>query len=98
MDLQNIIITSKQPEYKENETLNFLLILVCYVHNYVPALVRLPNRIGLHLKQYATGGKSVVHFCQNYIFNGFKHTLTHYPTIRYIYHIMSFMTFVPWIE
>ena len=41
MDLQNIIITSKQPEYKENETLNFLLILVCYVYNFVPAMVRL---------------------------------------------------------
>ena len=27
MELENIIITSKQPEYKENETLNFLLIL-----------------------------------------------------------------------
>ena len=66
MDLQNIIITSKQPEYKENERLNFLLTLVCYVHNYVPALVRLSNGIGLHLKQYATGGKIVVHFCQNY--------------------------------
>ena len=23
MELENIIITSKQPEYKENETLNF---------------------------------------------------------------------------
>ena len=27
MELENIIITSKQPEYKENETLNFLFIL-----------------------------------------------------------------------
>ena len=100
MDLQNIIITSKQPEYKENETLNFLLILVCYVHNFTPALVRLSNGIGLYLKQQSEG-KVVVHFCQNYIsytFNGFKHTLCHYPTIRYIYHIMSFMTYIPWIR
>ena len=32
-------------------------------------------------------GEKVVHFCQDYIsytFNGYKHTLTHYPTIRYI--------------
>ena len=28
MELENIIITSKQPEYKQNETLNFLLILL----------------------------------------------------------------------
>ena len=28
MELENIIITSKQPEYKENETLYFLLIFV----------------------------------------------------------------------
>ena len=33
MELENNIITSKQPEYKENETLNFLLIFVCYVHD-----------------------------------------------------------------
>ena len=33
MELENIIITSKQSQYKENETLNFLLILVCYVHD-----------------------------------------------------------------
>ena len=38
MELENIIITSKQPEYKE--TLNFLLIFVCYVHDFVPSMVR----------------------------------------------------------
>ena len=32
MELENIIITSKQPEYKENETLNFLLIFVCVMY------------------------------------------------------------------
>ena len=60
---------------------------MCYVHNFVPAMVRLPNGIGMHFKQQ-TGGKIVVHFCQNYIsytFNGFKHTLSQYSTIRYIY-------------
>ena len=31
MELENILITSKQPECKENETLNFLFIFVCYV-------------------------------------------------------------------
>ena len=51
MDLQNIIITSKQPEYKENETLNFFLILVCYVHNYVPDLVGLLNGIGMQQEE-----------------------------------------------
>ena len=39
MELENIIITSKQPEYKENETLNFLLIFVCYIHDFVPSIV-----------------------------------------------------------
>ena len=75
MELENIIITSKQPEYKENETLNFLLIFVCYVHDFV----RLSNGIGMHFKQYRRE-KIVVHFCQDYIsytFNGYKHTLTH---------------------
>ena len=51
MELENIIITSKQPEYKENETLNFLLIFVCYVHDFVPSMVRLSNGIGVHFKQ-----------------------------------------------
>ena len=51
MELENITITSKQPEYKENETLNFLLIFVCYVHDFVPSMVRLSNRIGMHFKQ-----------------------------------------------
>ena len=27
MEIENIVITSKQPEYKENEALNFLLVL-----------------------------------------------------------------------
>ena len=96
MELENIIITSKQPEYKENETLNFLLIFECYVHDFVPSMVRLSNGIGMHFKQNR-GEKIVVHFCQDYIsytFNGYKHTLTHYPTIRYIYHLMSLMTHV----
>ena len=100
MELENIIITSKQPEYKKNETLNFLLIFVCYVHDFVPSMVRLSNGIGMHFKQNR-GEKIVVHFCQDYIsytFNGYKHTLTHYPTIRYMYHLMSLMTYVPWIR
>ena len=100
MELENIIITSKQPEYKENETLNFLLIFVCYVHDFVPSMVRLSNGIGMHFKQNR-GEKIVVHFCQDYIsytFNGYKHTLTHYPTIRYMYLLMSLMTYVPWIR
>ena len=100
MELENIIITSKQPEYKENETLKFLLIFVCYVHDFVPSIVRLSNGIGMHFKQNRRG-KIVVHFCQDYIsytFNGYKHTLTHYPTIRYMYHLMSLMTYVPWIR
>ena len=99
MELENII-TSKQSEYKENEALNFLLILVCYVHDFVPSMVRLSNGIGMHFKQ-DRGEKVAVHFCQDYIsytFNGYKHTLTHYPTIRYIYHLMSLMTYVPWIR
>ena len=86
MELENIIITAKQPEYKENETLNFLLIFVCYVHDFVPSMVRLSNGIDMHFKQ-DRGEKIVVHFCQDYIsytFNGCKHTLIHYPTIRYI--------------
>ena len=94
MELENIIITSKQPEYKENEALNFLLILVCYAHDFVPSMVRLSNGIGMYFKQ-DRGEKVVVYFCQDYIsytFNGYKHTLTHYPTIRYIYHLMSSMT------
>ena len=94
MELENIIFTSKQPEYKENEVLNFLLILVCYVHDFVPSMVRLSNRIGMHFKQ-DRGEKIVVHFFHDYIsytFDGYKHTLTHYPAIRYIYHLMSLMT------
>ena len=51
MELENIIITSKQPEYKENETLNFLLIFVCYVHDFVPSMVRLSNGIGMQLNR-----------------------------------------------
>ena len=38
----------------------------------------------MHFKQDRE--KIIVHFCQGYItytFNGYKHTLTHYPTIRY---------------
>ena len=72
MELENIIITSKQPEYKENETLNFLLIFVCYVHDFVPSMVRLSNGIGMHFKQ-DRGEKIVVQFGQDYIsytFNG----------------------------
>ena len=60
---------------------------------------RLSNGIGTHFKQNR-GEKVVAHFCQDYIsytFNGYKHTLTHYPTIRYMYHLMSLMTYVPWI-
>ena len=74
MESENIIITSKQPEYKENETLNFLLIFVGYVHDFVPSMVRLSNGIGMHFKQNR-GEKIVVHFCQDYIsytFNGYK--------------------------
>ena len=99
MELENIIITSKQSEYKENETLNFLLIFVCYVPDFVPSMVRLSNGICMHFKQ-DRGEKIVVHFCQDYIsytFNGYKHTLTHYPTIIYIYHLMSLMIYVSWI-
>ena len=51
MEKENIIITSKQPEYKENEKLNFLLIFVCYVHDFVPSMVRLSNGIGMHLNR-----------------------------------------------
>ena len=60
---------------------------MCYVHDLVPSMVRLSNGIGVHFKQ-DRGEKIVVHFCQDYIsytVNGYKHTLTHYPTIRYIY-------------
>ena len=46
MELENIIIT-----YKENETLNFLLIFVCYVHDFVPSMVRLSNGIGCILNR-----------------------------------------------
>ena len=73
---------------------------MCYVHDSVPSMVRLSNGIGMHFKQNR-GEKIVVHFCQDYIsytFNGYKHALTHYPTIRYIYHLMSLMTYVPWIR
>ena len=75
------------------------MILVCYVHDFVPSMVRLPNGIGMHFK-WETGEKTVIHFCQDYIsytFNGYKHTLTHYPTIRYTYHIMRMMTCINWI-
>ena len=100
MELENIIITSKQSEYKENEALHFLLILVCYVHDFVPSMVRLSYGIGMHFKQ-DRGEKIVVHFCQDYIsynINGYKHTLTHYSTIRYTYQLMSLMTYVSWIR
>ena len=53
----------------------------------------------MHFKQ--NRGEKFVHFCQDYIsysFNGYKHTLTHYPTIRYMYHLMSLMTCVSWIR
>ena len=66
MELENIVITSKQPEYNEDEALNLLLILVCYVHHFVLSMVRLPNGIGMHFKQ-DIGEKIVVHFCQDYI-------------------------------
>ena len=65
MELENIIISSKQLEYKENEALNFLLILVYYVHDFVPSMVRLSNGIGMHFK-LDRGEKVVVHFCQDY--------------------------------
>ena len=84
MELENNTITSKQPEYKENEALKFPLVLVCYVHDFVPSMFRLSNGIGMHFKQDREE-KIVVHFCQDYIsytFNGYKHTLTHNPTIR----------------
>ena len=71
-----------------------------YIHDFVPCMVRLSNGIGMHFKQ-DRGEKFVVHFCQAYIsytFNGYKHTLTHYPTIRYMYHLMSLMTYVSWIR
>ena len=51
MKLENVIITSKQPEYKENETIIFLLIFVCYVHDFVPSMVRLSNGIGMQLNR-----------------------------------------------
>ena len=54
----------------------------------------------MHFKQNR-GEKIVVHFCQDYIsytFNGYKHTLTHYPSIRYTYHLMSLMTYVSLIR
>ena len=69
-------------------------------------MVRLSNGIGMHFKQ-DRGEKVVAHFCQDYIsytFNGYKHTLTHYPTIIYIYvyiYISSdefYDIYKPWIR
>ena len=76
------------------------MILLCYVHDFVPSMVILPYGIGRHFKQ-ETGENVVVHFCEDYIshtLNGYKHTLTHYPTLTYIYHIMSMMTCITWIR
>ena len=71
MELENIIITPKQPEYKENEALNFLLILVCYVHDP-------------HLMTYSAKGSSRRDLCVYLTQEEYEALENHIPDINHV--------------
>ena len=81
--------------YSSNETLNFLMLLVSYVHDYTWSLVVHVGGVMMHLEELlvqnrlGTSPRLVkIHFHPDklcYWFNDCIHQYSHAPTVRYIY-------------
>ena len=102
--LRNQDIADNQPSksiYSLNETLNFLILLVSYVHDYTLSLVAHVDGVMMHLEELlvqdmpGTGPRLVkIYFHPDklcYWFNDCIHQYSHEPTVRYIYHLMGLM-------
>ena len=85
--------------YSSNETLNFLMLLVSYVHDYTWSLVAHVDGVMMHLEELlvqnrlGTSSRLVkIHFCPDklcYWFNDCIHQYSHAPTVKYIYYLMG---------
>ena len=95
-------IADNQPpksSYSINETLNFLILLVSYVHDYTWSLVAHVDGVMMHLEEFlvqnrpGTSSRLVkIHFHPDklyYWFNDCIHQYSHGPTVRYIYYLMA---------
>ena len=102
--LRNQDMADNQPSksiYSLNETLNSLILLVSYVHDYTLSLVAHVDGVMMHLEELlvqdrpGTGPRLVkIHFHPDklcYWFNDCIHQYSHEPTVRYIYHLMGLM-------
>ena len=85
-------IADNQPpksSYSINETLNFLILLVSYVHDYTWSLVAHVDGVMMHLEELLVQNRpGKIHFHPNklcYWFNDCIHQYSHGPTVRYIY-------------
>ena len=103
-------IADKQPpksSYSINETSNFLILLVSYVHDYTLSLVADVDGVMMHLEELlvqnrpGTSPRLVkIHFHPDKLcswFNGCIHQYSHRPTVRYIYYLMGLMN-IRWMN
>ena len=103
------IADNQPPEssYSINETLNLLILLVSYVHDYTWSLVAHIDGVMMHVEELlvqnrpGTNSRLVkIHFHPDklcYWFNDCIHQYSHGPTVRYIYYLMGFMN-VRWMD
>ena len=90
-----------------NETLNFLILLLSYVHDYTWSLVAHVDGVMMHLKELLVQNRSgtsswlvKIHFHPDklcYWFNDCIHQYNHGPTVRYIYCLMGLMN-IRWMD
>ena len=93
--------------YSSNETLNFLMLLMSYVHDYTWSLVAHVDGVMMHLEEFlvqnrlGTSSRLVkIHFHPDklcYWFNDCIHQYSHAPTVRYIYYLMGLMN-IRWMN
>ena len=87
--------------YSLNETLNFLILLVSYVHDYTWSLVAHVDGVMMHLEELplqdrpGTGSRLVkIPFHPDklcYWLNDCIHQYSNEPTVRYIHYLMGLM-------
>ena len=103
-------VADNQPSkssYSINETLNFLILLVSYVHDYTWSLVAHVYGVMMHLEELlmqnrpGTSSRLVkIHFHPDklcYWFNDCIHQYSHGPTVRYIYYLIDLMN-ITWMD
>ena len=107
--LRDQYIADNQPPksiYSIDDTLNFFILLVSYVHDYTWSLVAHVDGVMMHLEELlvqnspGTSSRLVkIHFHPDkpcYWFNDCIHQYSHGPTVRYICHAPEMMCTWQW--